>query len=70
MSFITALSAMFLSPFIPLYWVALFAVVRYLWLGVIKESIKILTKVPYLQQELLDRMFGSGGPLLDDSLTT
>jgi len=61
---------MFLSYDIPLYWVALFAAVRQLWLGVIKKSVKMFTKVPYIRHELLDRMFGSGGPFLDVSLAT
>ena len=70
MSSTTALSAMFLSYVIPLYWVALFAAVSQLWLGVVMESVRMFTKVPYIRHELLDRMFGSGGPLLDGSLAT
>ena len=61
---------MFFSPFIPLYWVALFAVAKQFLLGVIQESVKTFTKVPYPRQELLDLIVGSGGPLLDDILTT
>jgi len=33
------------------------------------EPARMFTKVPYIRHELLDRMFGSGGPLLDDSST-